>query len=186
VYPRVIVHNTPPLGARDRAGLARFGPGVQVGGRSTYGGWAGRGDSIRLHPESPRPSRHAATPGRSADPATFFSCVVRSRTRDPVCGLLPVGPQAVQGPADAFIPQTPHGHALCMYVYHDLGPPVPALTGGPPRAGLRRGGVPARRTAPGRRPAVVSAGRALGLERWGALHHFRGRLHPGCPMIESG
>jgi hypothetical protein len=114
VYPRVIAHNTQPLWARGRAGLARFGPGVKVGRLSTYGGWAGRGGSTRLHPESPRPSRHAATPGRSADHATFFSCVVRIRTRDPVFGPLPVGPQAVQGPADAFITQTPRGHALFM------------------------------------------------------------------------
>jgi hypothetical protein len=114
VYPRVRAHNTQPLWARSRAGLAHFGPGVKVGRLSTYGDWAGRGGSTRLHPERPRPSRHAATPGRSADHATFFSCIVRIRTRDPVFGPFPIGPQAVQGPADGFITQTPRGHTLLM------------------------------------------------------------------------
>ena len=114
MYPRVTAHNTRPLWARGRAGLARFGPGGRACRLSTYGDWAGRGGSTRLHPESPRPSRHAATPGRSDDRATFFSCVVRIRTRDPVFGPLPIGPQALQGPADGFITQTPCGHALFM------------------------------------------------------------------------
>ena len=109
--PRVIAPNTRPLGARDRAGPARFGRGVRACRRSTAGGWAGRGGSPRLHPASPRPSRPGAPPARSADHATFLSCVVRLRTRDPVFGPLPVGPQAVHGPADAFLPQTPRGHA---------------------------------------------------------------------------
>src|SRR4029450_1406843 len=81
---------------------------------STYGDWAGRGGSTRLHPASPRPSRHAATPGRSDDRATFFSCVVWIRTRDPVFGPLPIGPQALQRPADGFITHTPPGHTLVM------------------------------------------------------------------------
>src|SRR4029453_291498 len=82
--------------------------------RSTSGGWAGRGGSTRPHPESPRPSRHAATPGRSDDRATFFSCVVRIRTRHPVFRPLPIGPQTVQGPADRFITQTPLRDALLV------------------------------------------------------------------------
>ena len=112
--PRVTAHNTRPLWARGRAGPARFGAGVRACRLSTSGGWAGRGGSTTLHPESPRPSRHAATPGRSGDRATFFSCVVRIRARDPVFRPLPMGPQALQGPADGFITQTPRSHALLM------------------------------------------------------------------------
>ena len=106
MYPRVTAHNTPPLWARGRAGPARFGPGVGACRLSRYGGWAGPGGSTRPHPESPRPSRDAPTPARSGDRATFFSRVVRIRTRDPVFGPLPIGPQPLQGPADGFITQT--------------------------------------------------------------------------------
>ena len=50
-------------------------------------------------------------PARSADRATVFSRVLRVRTREPVFGPLPIGPQALQRPADRFITPTPRGHA---------------------------------------------------------------------------
>jgi hypothetical protein len=114
VYPRVTAHNTRLLWARDHAGPARFGAGAMASRLSRYGGRAGPDGSTTLHPESLRPSRDAATPTRSGDRATFFSCVVRIRTRDPVLRPFPVGPQALQRPADGFITHTPRGHPLLV------------------------------------------------------------------------
>ena len=114
MYPPVTAHNTQPPWALGRAGPARFGAGARAYRLSRYGGWAGPAGSTRLHPESPKPIRDAAPPARSDDRATFFSRILRIRTRDPVFGPFPIGPQALQRPANGFITHTSRGHALFM------------------------------------------------------------------------
>ena len=112
--PRVRAHSTRPLWAPGRGGQARFGSSVVAWHLSKYGGWAGRDGSTRPHPESPKPSRHAATPARSSDRATFFSRIVRIGTRDPVFRPLPIGLQPLEGAADRFITQQALRHALLI------------------------------------------------------------------------
>jgi hypothetical protein len=114
VYPRVTAHNTRPPWALGRADPARFGAGARAYRLARYGGWAGQDGSTRLHPERPKPIRDAAPPARSDDRATFFSRVLRIRTRDPGFGPFPIGPQALQRSADGFITHTACGHALFM------------------------------------------------------------------------
>src|SRR5262245_25426206 len=95
-------------------GPAHFGASGVACRLSRSGGWAAPSGSTTPHPESRRPSRDAPRPGRSGDHATFFSRVLRIRTRDPVFGALPMSPQALQRSADAFLTQTPLRHPLLM------------------------------------------------------------------------
>ena len=78
--PRVTAHNTRRPWARGRAGPARFGSGARASRLSRYGGWAGPSGSTRPHPESPRPSRDAATPSAIRRSRHFF--FVRSADQD--------------------------------------------------------------------------------------------------------
>ena len=112
MYPPVTAHNTPPLWALGRGGPARFGSSAVACRRSRYGDEVGRGGSTTPHPETPRPSQDAPTPVRSSDHATFFSRVVRIRTRDPVFRPLPIGLKPLESAADRFITQQALRHAL--------------------------------------------------------------------------
>ena len=100
------------LGCRVVTGLARFGSSAAACRLSRSGDWAGRSGSTTPHPESPTPSRDAPTLAQSSDRATFFSRILRIRARDPVFRALPIRPQSLQGPADAFITQQALSHAV--------------------------------------------------------------------------
>jgi hypothetical protein len=114
VYQCVTAHNMPQPWALGLGGPAHFGASGAACRLSRYGGWAEPSGSTTPHPESQRPSRDARRPRRSGNHATFFSRVLRIRTRDPVFGTLPIGPQALQRSAEAFLTQTSLRHPLLM------------------------------------------------------------------------
>jgi hypothetical protein len=114
VCQRVTAHNTRPLGALGHGGPAHFGSSAAACPLSRHAGWAGRGGSTRPPPASPSPTREALPPGRSGDHAPFFSRGLRIRAGEPGFSPLPMGPQALQRPADRFITHTPLRHALLM------------------------------------------------------------------------
>ena len=112
MYPSVTHHHTPPLWARGPGGPARFGSSAGACHRSRSGDEAGRSGSTTPHPESPRPSQDAQMPARSSDRATFFSHVVRIRTRDPVFRSLPIGLKTFESTSNRFIPDQALRHTL--------------------------------------------------------------------------